>query len=303
MISLPLTTSKVWRGRLLEKELLAHYTSWRVGGPADYVYIPEDIDDLAVFLTQLPNTMPMLWLGLGSNVLIRDGGISGLVIITQGALNHIQSLDAISVQAEAGVACAQLARHTARLGLTGLEFLAGIPGTIGGALAMNAGCYGGETWRFVRSVEMMQRSGERINRLATEFEVGYRHVKKPAEEWFVSACFELKNGDKQHSLNEIKTLLEKRNQAQPTGLPNCGSVFRNPPGHFAGHLIEQHGLKGKSIGGARISEKHANFIINENHATAADIEQLILHVQTVILREQGIKLMPEVCMLGTDIAK
>lgn len=293
-----LTKSQVLRGRLLQNEALAEYTSWRVGGPADYVYIPQDIQDVATFLKSLPQTVPVLWLGLGSNVLIRDGGIDGAVIITQGALNHIESINSHLIRAEAGVACAQLARHTARLGLTGLEFLAGIPGTVGGALAMNAGCYGGETWNLVQSVEMINREGEIISRPATDFTVGYRHVKKSPSEWFVAACFQLKTGNKDVSLAEIKNLLEKRTNAQPTGLPNCGSVFRNPPGNFAGNLIEQQGLKGTMIGGARVSEKHANFIINENNATAADIEQLILHVQKTVEREQGIKMIPEVCVIG-----
>lgn len=301
MISFELKEPQILRGQLMEKQPLAEYTSWRVGGPADYVYIPKDIADVAVFLQQLPPNIPILWLGLGSNVLIRDGGIEGVVIVTQGALNQIEQIDSLMIRAEAGVACAQLARHTARLGLTGLEFLAGIPGTVGGALAMNAGCYGGETWTFVHSVEMVHRSGEVIQRPAAEFETSYRHVKKSPDEWFVSACFNLKTGNKENSLNEIKHLIEKRNQAQPTGLPNCGSVFRNPPGNFAGHLIEKQGLKGKNIGGARVSEKHGNFIINENHATAEDIETLILHVQTVVEREQGVKLIPEVCVLGKKV--
>lgn len=287
------------RGQLLPNQPLAEYTSWRVGGPADYVYIPADIDDLATFFQQLSADIPVLWLGLGSNVLIRDGGVPGVVIITQGALNQISSLEPKLIRAEAGVACAQLARYSARLSLTGLEFLAGIPGTVGGALAMNAGCYGGETWRRVHSVEVVNRFGQKMTRPASDYQASYRHVRRPDEnEWFVAGYFDLENGDKIQSLAEIRALIEKRNAAQPTGLPNCGSVFRNPEGNFAARLIEQCGLKGKKRGNSCVSEKHANFIINEGNATAADIEGLINEVADTVEKQHGIRLIPEVCIIG-----
>ena len=286
------------RGRLLPREPLAAYTSWRVGGPADYVFIPADADDLSVFLQQLPENVPVLWLGLGSNTLIRDGGVPGVTIITQGAMNGIAAVEPCVMRVEAGVACAQIARHTARLSLKGLEFLAGIPGTVGGALAMNAGCYGGETWQFVQQVETMNRQGMRQIRLASEYEVGYRHVRGPAQEWFIAGYFGLTAGDKTRSLEDIRVLLEKRNMAQPTSWPNGGSVFRNPLGDYAARLIEMSGLKGKLIGRARVSEKHANFIINEGDASAHDIESLIALVADTVEKEQGIRLNPEVCILG-----
>lgn len=286
------------RGQLLPKEPLAAYTSWRVGGPADYVYIPADLDDLTDFLQQLSPETPLLWLGLGSNTLIRDGGFNGIVIITQGALNQITQLEPFMIRAEAGVSCAQIARHTARLGLTGLEFMAGIPGTVGGALAMNAGCYGGETWQRVLRVETMNRQGHRQIRLASAYEVAYRHVKGPTNEWFVAAYFELALGEKARALEDIRLLIEKRNLAQPTSWPNGGSVFRNPPGNYAARLIEQSGLKGMAIGKARVSEKHANFIINEGEASAKDIESLILQITDIVLQKQGVRLNPEVCILG-----
>lgn len=286
------------RGQLLKNELLANYTSWRTGGPADYVYIPADLDDLSQFLHHLNPTIPITWLGLGSNTLIRDGGIEGVVIITQGALNKLSQVDNQEIRAEAGVSAAQLARHTARLGAKGLEFMAGIPGTVGGALAMNAGCFGGETWRFVRSVETINRKGEIKRRAIQDFEVSYRHVKRPEGEWFVAGYFSLQPGDKETSLNEIRTLLEKRNNSQPTGTANCGSVFRNPPGNYAGRLIEECGLKGKQVGGACVSLKHANFIINENQASAADIENLIAEIGTIVLEKTGVRLIAEVCVLG-----
>jgi UDP-N-acetylmuramate dehydrogenase len=286
------------QGKGMQKELLAAYTSWRVGGPADYVYIPAHLDDLTEFMQQLPLHIPLLWLGLGSNTLIRDGGVDGVAIITQGALSKISQSTPLSVRAEAGVSCAQIARHTARLGLTGIEFMAGIPGTVGGALAMNAGCYGGETWNRVSHVETVSRTGERRTRTRAEYEIGYRTVKGPENEWFVAAHFDLQQGEKSRSLEEIRGLLEKRNMAQPTSWPSGGSVFRNPPGDFAARLIEQAGLKGLAIGNARVSEKHANFIINEGEATAADIESLILHVAKVVEQKHGVRLHTEVCIIG-----
>lgn len=285
------------RGRLLPNEPLAPYTSWRVGGPADFVYLPADIEDLSTFLQLLPQDIPLNWLGLGSNVLVRDGGLEGVVIVTQGALSQLTQ-DLQSVRAEAGVSCAQLARFTARLGLQGIEFMAGIPGTVGGALAMNAGCYGGETWQFVTQVETINRSGERKLRPAADFVVSYRHVSRPEDEWFVAGHFQVSSGDKTLSLEKIRQLLEKRNSSQPTGLPNCGSVFRNPPQNFAARLIESCGLKGFKKGAAVVSEKHANFIINEGSAKAADIEALVEEIRAIVEDKEGICLIPEVCMIG-----
>jgi UDP-N-acetylmuramate dehydrogenase len=286
------------QGKALQKESLAAYTSWRVGGPADCIYIPANVDDLAKFLKEMPADVPIEWLGLGSNTLIRDGGVEGVVVVTQGALNSISQLDPLTVRVEAGVASGQIARHTARLGLMGLEFLAGIPGTVGGALAMNAGCYGAETWEHVALVETIDRNGIIKTRTPKEYEIAYRHVKGPSDEWFIAAHFHLVQGEKNQALDNIRNLLEKRNLAQPTSWPNGGSVFRNPPGDFAGRLIERCGLKGTTMGDARVSEKHANFIIHEGAATAADIEALILHVADVVEKEQGVRLHREVCIIG-----
>ena len=286
------------RGQLLKNEPLSGYTSWRTGGPADYLYIPADLDDLSQFLNYLPRVTPVTWLGLGSNTLVRDGGLEGVVIVTQGALAKIAQTSADEIRAESGISAAQLARHSARLGTTGLEFMAGIPGTVGGALAMNAGCFGGETWRFVNAVETINRAGEVKVRPATDFQVSYRHVVKPADEWFVAGHFKLAAGDKERSLSQIRELLERRNSSQPTGTANCGSVFRNPPGNFAGRLIEECGLKGKTLGGAHVSPKHANFIINENGATSSDIEGLISEVRSAVKEMTGIQLIAEVCIIG-----
>lgn len=291
------------RGRLLSHESLASYTSWRVGGPADFVYLPASLDDLSLFLQLLPSDLPLSWLGLGSNTLIRDGGIEGVVIITQGAFSQLSPLesDATLIRAEAGVSCAQFARFTARLALEGMEFMAGIPGTVGGALAMNAGCYGGETWQFVTQVETINRDGELKLRPASDYEFAYRHVKKFNDEWFAAGHFKLTLGDKNQALEKIRQLLEKRNASQPTGLPNCGSVFRNPPGNYAARLIEQCGLKGFRKGGAQVSEKHANFIINDGNAKAVDIETLVEEIRSIVEDKQGVRLIPEVCMIGKTI--
>lgn len=286
------------RGQLLQNEPLSKYTSWRTGGPADYVYIPADLDDLSHFLKRVSKNIPVTWLGLGSNTLVRDGGLEGVVVITQGALNVLDKTSELEVRAEAGIAAAQLARQTARMGAAGLEFMAGIPGTVGGALAMNAGCFGGETWKFVKAVETIDRHGNIKLRPASDFEVAYRHVKRAEDEWFVAGHFALTAGDKEISMQSIKELLARRSSTQPTGTANCGSVFRNPPGNFAGRLIEECGLKGRAIGGASVSEKHANFILNEAKAKSADIESLIAEVGNAVMEKTGVRLVPEVCIIG-----
>ncbi|MBI2786188.1 MAG: UDP-N-acetylmuramate dehydrogenase [Legionella longbeachae] len=288
-----------FQGTLLYNESLSEYTTWRVGGPAAKLYKPKSSADLTLFLRQLPASEPLLWLGLGSNSLIRDGGFSGTVILTQGCLKEIVLLDSQTVKVEAGVSCASMARFCARNHLSGGEFWAGIPGTMGGALRMNAGCHGGETWQFVVELQTINRKGEIRVRKPEEYEVAYRHVSGPADEWFISATFKLNSGDKETSLQVIKNLLAHRANTQPTNEYNCGSVFRNPIGNYAARLIESCGLKGFNIGGAVVSQKHANFIINhQGSATAADIEALIHLVQTKVREQTTIELMHEVHIIG-----
>lgn len=291
-------TRMKFKGELQQNAPLSQYTSWRVGGPAQYLYVPTDLADLSSFLKALPPAMPLTWLGLGSNTLVRDQGVAGVVIITQGALHQLSHPAPSIIRAEAGVATAQAARYAARKGFAGLQFMAGIPGTIGGALAMNAGCFGGETWGVISAVEMMNRSGEIKRRPVSDFKIGYRQVIRPENEWFVAGHFALTPGNKEEVLNDIRILLDKRNHSQPTGTANCGSVFRNPPGNFAGKLIEQCGLKGKRLGGAMVSLKHANFIINDHQASSADIENLIAEVREIVHAATGIELIPEVCIIG-----
>lgn len=298
-IELPTETCS---GQLLLNESLADYTTWRVGGIADRIYKPVSIEDLSLFLRQLPENELILWLGLGSNSLIKDTGFKGTVIITQGCLKQIRILEDHKVYVEAGVSCATMARFCARNYLAGGEFWAGIPGTMGGALRMNAGCFNGETWRFVEEVETMNRSGQKRTRKAEEFDISYRHVfGLDAEEWFVSATCRFESGDKDKSLQLIKELLSHRAHTQPTSEYNCGSVFRNPPGNFAAALIESCGLKGKKIGGAVVSEKHANFIINQQgSASASDIESLIELITDTVARLKSIDLIREVHILGAE---
>lgn len=286
------------RGELRENEPLARYTSWRVGGPADRFYRPADLQDLAFFLSTLRQDEPLLWLGLGSNLLVRDGGVRGTVIALAGALGELDYLPGERVRAEAGVACAKVARFCADGNLTGAEFLAGIPGTMGGALAMNAGAWGGETWICVETVETLDRHGRRHMREAGEYQVGYRSVIAPVEEWFVAVTLKLEPGDGAASRSRIRELLAQRAETQPTGVASCGSVFRNPPGDHAGRLVEAAGLKGHAIGGAQVSEKHANFILNTGTATAADLEALISHVRTRVEACFGVRLEPEVRIVG-----
>lgn len=286
------------KGRLLTNEPLAKYTSWRVGGPADRMYIPFDKQDLIDFIKNLPVAEPVFWMGLGSNLLIRDGGIRGTVINTKGRLKQLGLTDSGEVYAEAGVPCAHVARFCGDQGLVGAEFLAGIPGTMGGALKMNAGAFGGETWGIVKSAEMISSSGLVTLRNKEAFTIGYRSVKGFENEWFLSANLILKKGDAAASQQKIKELLDKRGKSQPTNQPSCGSVFKNPKGDYAARLIEMAGLKGHAIGGARVSEKHVNFIVNTGNASASEIETLIKFVQLKVQEQHGVVLQTEVCMVG-----
>lgn len=289
----------IYQGVLLAQEPLSQYTTWRVGGAAKQLYKPLNIQDLSQFLKQLPPDEPLLWLGLGSNSLIRDTGFAGTVILTQGCLKEMALLDANTVRVEAGVSCASMARFCARNALAHAEFWAGIPGTMGGALRMNAGCHGGETWDSVIEVQTMDRQGVIHTKKPKDFAIAYRHVEGLQNEWFVSATCRLPSGDKLKALELIKTLLAKRAETQPINEYNCGSVFRNPEGHHAAALIESCGLKGFNLEGAMVSEKHANFIINhQGQAKASAIESLIQLIQKKVHDETRITLMPEVHFIG-----
>ena len=289
------------RGKLRVDEPMSKHTSWRVGGNADLYYIPADLSDLQDYLASLESSVPINWIGLGSNMLVRDGGIRGVVIAPLNALKDLKLCDEGSIYAEAGVTCAKLTKFCDKNGLTGAAFLAGIPGTIGGALAMNAGAFGSETWPFVERVVMINRRGLTINRKAAEFEIAYRRVSQFADEWFAAAYFrfgfaiETKTTEQN---SNIRQLLQKRNASQPIGLPSCGSVFKNPPGDYAAKLIERAGLKGYTLGEASVSNKHANFIISNQATRAADIEALIGYIQKAVRQAFGVELETEVRIVG-----
>ena len=312
------------RGEMSGGVPMSRHTSWRAGGAAERMYQPADLDDLLAFLRQLPPEEPLHVVGLGSNLLVRDGGLHGTVLLLHGALGELRLEADGSVYAEAGVPGAKLARFAALHNLRGAEFCAGIPGTVGGMLAMNAGCYGSEIWEKVLRVQTVDRSGEVRMRTAEDYEIGYRHValKEKGEggrekggavpegftlpsppfslpqEFFVAAWLTFEAGDGAIARQEIRALLAKRIASQPLNLPNAGSVFRNPPGDHAARLIQQCGLKGRRIGGAQVSEKHTNFIVNTGGATAADIENLIDEVRAVVRQQTGIDLHPEVRIIG-----
>jgi UDP-N-acetylmuramate dehydrogenase len=307
------------RGETRMNQPMKNYTSWRTGGKAERVYLPADLTDLTAFLRYLPADEPVYVVGLGSNLLVRDGGVRGTVVILHSRLNDLRlekkDGDSGVIYADAGVACAKVARFAALHSLAGAEFLAGIPGTVGGALAMNAGCYGAETWETVLQVQTLGRSGELLQRLRENYEIGYRRVTlKPgagageehaastetflAQEWFVGGWFKLPCGEERVSRQKIKELLGRRISSQPLNLPNAGSVFRNPTGDRAARLIESCGLKGFRIGGAVVSPKHANFIVNAGNAMAADIEAVIEAVRETVKRQTGTELEQEVQIIG-----
>jgi len=301
------------RGHFLYNEPMKKHVSWRAGGAAQRVYVPADLDDLAWLVRSVPAHEAIHMVGLGSNLLVRDGGVAGVVILLHGVLKKLaiesrtQGLpaapsgrDTALIYAQAGVASPKLARFAANNNLVGGEFWAGIPGTVGGAIAMNAGCYGGETWDKLAQVLTLDRQGQLNERPPGDYVIGYRHValKQAHEEWFVGGWFRLERGDGAASRDTIKTLLKTRIAAQPLNLPNAGSVFRNPPGDHAARLIEICGLKGFRIGDAQVSEKHANFIVNLGHAYAADIERLIEHVEDSVEARTNVRLLREVRIIG-----
>ncbi len=307
------------RGEIRMNESMKKYTSWRAGGEAERIYIPADLADLAQFIRGLPENEPVYMVGLGSNLLVRDGGVRGTLVVLHARLNDLRleqhNKNHGLIVAGAGVACAKVARFAALHSLAGAEFLAGIPGTVGGALAMNAGCYGAETWGIVEQVQILSRTGQLRERVPGDYEIGYRHVMlKPetkttdqnveslsVEEWFVGGGFRLASGEDTASRKKIKELLTRRINAQPLNLPNAGSVFRNPPGDHAARLIESCGLKGFRIGGAMVSTRHANFIVNTGDATAEEIEAVIAMVRKTVKEQTGIELVQEVRIIGSPL--
>jgi len=299
------------RGKLLRDEPMSRHVSWRAGGPAANFYVPADLDDLAVFLASWPKDEPVYVIGLGSNLLVRDGGVTGVVIALHARLNDLLLMERDQrsglIYAGAGVACAKLARFAAAQNLTGAEFLAGIPGTVGGALAMNAGCYGSQTWEQVERVNTIDRTGNLCERQPNEYVIGYRQIAlrgntpvSGPEIWFAGGWFRLDTGNQEISRQKIRSLLAARIKSQPLNYPNAGSVFRNPPGDHAARLIEACGLKGLRIGDAMVSPRHANFIVNCGQASASDIETVIESLKDKVLCRTGVALIPEVRIIGEE---
>ena len=288
------------KGKLMFDEPMSKHTSWRLGGPADRYYVPTDLADLQNFLADLEDDIKIFWIGLGSNLLVRDGGIRGQVIAPLNGLREIRLDGDGSLYVECGVSCARLAKFCQKHGLAGADFFAGIPGTVGGALAMNAGAFGGETWAAVERVVMIDRGGNLIERSAGDFDVDYRQVSVPQQQWFAAAIFRFDPLTPGAESN-IRQLLKQRNATQPIGEPSCGSVFKNPPGKYAAQLIEAAGLKGHCLGSACVSEKHANFIISRDDTTASDVEALIEHIRQTVADRFDVRLETEVRIVGETL--
>lgn len=272
-------------------EPMSKHCSLRSGGKTSAFFQPTNLNELSTFLKK--NKKPILMVGLGSNLLVRDIGFDGVTIHTKN-LKELNILDNF-IESGAGTSLAKLSRFALANFKYGAEFLSAIPGSVGGALAMNAGAFGSEIWKYVVSVKTISFSGEIKERYPRDFEISYRStVHKNSNELFVSAVFNF-NLKKQN--DNVADLLEKRNSTQPIGLPSCGSVFKNPKNYFAAELIESSGLKGYCIGGACVSEKHANYIINQNNATSQDIENLIAHIQDTIKKKYLIDLETELIII------
>ena len=286
------------RSRKLADAPMARYSSWQTGGRAQLLYFPVDLADLQAELRRAELPPPIVFIGLGSNLLIREGGFRGTLCRLVPGLAKITKLEG-GFRAEAGVSCPRLARSAAAAQLVGAEFLVGIPGSIGGALAMNAGCFGAQIWDFVSEAEVLAEDGSLDRVGPADFDIGYRRVvaKRAVPLRFIAASFVWPRacGSKVASARE---LLQQRNRTQPIGTANAGSVFTNPQGDFAGRLIEAAGLAGTREGGAMVSAKHANFIINTGTASATDIERLIERMRTAVRDNFGVLLNPEVRIIG-----
>ena len=280
----------------LRNESLSRHTSWKVGGPADVFFIPDNRQDLSQFLSQNKGNS-VTWLGNGTNVLVRDGGIRGVVISTKKSINKITMAAGNSCRAEVGASCMDLALFAEKNEMGPAAFFSGIPGSIGGALTMNAGSFGHETWEFVESVEVIDEVGIIHHLDPKEFKFSYRSVEFPFPLWFVSCLMKFPESETT-TKSELKAMRDQRIKTQPLTEDTCGSVFKNPKPDHAGDLIERAGLKGYKIGGCSISTKHANFIVNEGTATSADIEKLIRHVQNVVKTKFDVDLETEVRIIG-----
>ncbi len=289
-------------GELRKNEPMSSHTSWRTGGRASWFYTPKDIADLGNFLKRLPKEIKVAWCGLGSNLLVRDGGFDGVVISTNKGLKDLWQAEDQGVYAQAGVPGPKLAKFAVKRSLGGAEFMVGIPGTVGGALAMNAGCFGSETWGIVRYADTINRMGELQRKTADQVRWSYRTVDLDTCEWFIGAEFEMISCQPEEGQARIRHYLKKRAATQPIQTANAGSVFRNPESRYAAQLIDSAGLKGYVVGNARVSPMHANFIENTGQANAQDIESLIGYVTERVAKVHGVDLELEVRIIGNRVS-
>ena len=290
------------RGKLLRDEPLGPYTWFRVGGAADVLFLPADADDLADFLKALDASVPVTVLGVGSNVIVRDGGVEGVVIRLAGRPWAQITTEGDTITAGAGALDSMVARASAKAGIARLEFYAGIPGTIGGALTMNAGCYGSETKDVLVSARGLNRRGERVDYALADFGYTYRHSEVPADIIWLEATYRGRPDDPEAVQARIDEITSRREQTQPIREKTGGSTFKNPPGHSSWKLVDETGWRGKLFsvtgGGAKFSELHSNFMINPGEATAADIEGLGEAVRTDVQSKLGVNLEWEIKRIG-----
>lgn len=280
----------------IENEPLSTHTTFRIGGPARYYAVPENTEQIIESIKFAKDKgLPYITIGRGSNILFADQGYNGVVIEIGKGMEDIEFLDECCIRAQAGIGLSTLAAKTAANSLTGLEFAGGIPGTLGGAVTMNAGAYGGEIKDCIVSAKVLDKSGNVIDLDREQLELGYRTSVIQKKGYIVlEAVFQLKRGDKEQILAYMKELNARRRDKQPLEFASAGSTFKRPEGYFAGKLIEDAGLRGYRNGDAQVSEKHCGFVINRKNATAAEVIQLIEHVQKRVYETSGVRLEPEV---------
>ncbi len=290
------------RGKYVENADLSSLTWFRVGGPADVLFMPADEDDLALFLKEIPEAIPVISIGVGSNLLVRDGGVRGVVIRLGSPFRQVE-INSLRVTAGAGAIDAQVAKAAAQAGIAGLEFYRGVPGTIGGALRMNAGAYGGETKDILVEAVGYDRNGQRCVLSNADMDFSYRHCGAPEDIIFTSAVFEGRADDPAAIMARMDEISEKREATQPIRERTGGSTFANPDPDISGgrkswQLIDEIGGRGRVIGDAQVSERHCNFMINRGNATAADLEALIESLRKDVLTKTGVELRWEIKRIG-----
>ena len=282
-------------------ELMKEHVNFKVGGPADILLIPSKAEQIIESIKICKdNNIPYFVIGNGSNLLVKDGGIRGVVIKLTGLTNL--EVNETEIKADCGVMLKNLSDKALENSLTGLEFACGIPGTVGGAVFMNAGAYDGEIKNIIKEAQVITSSGEIVTMSKDELELGYRTSKVMKDNLIViSATFKLEKGNKKEIKDKIDDLTQRREEKQPLEYPSAGSTFKRPEGHFAGKLIQDSGLKGYSIGGAAVSSKHSGFVINKGNATAKDILDLIAYIKKEVNKQFGVELHPEVRIIGEDL--